>query len=343
MAASEEKRINDRQIRVGLVAPAERAPQFVEALRGNTHFVIAAQAGMPQSAALPAIEWFSDQRVLAAQGGIDLLIACAAPRAMVDLSAIAAAHAVHLWRMPPPGRSFAETTEIVQRHRAAGLVYRIASWWDMVADALRTCLEHADGLRPLLSEVYVRAAGPTLEQWPASQVDFGGGVLAADAYGMLEALVAVRGLPDSLVASTGRFRRAAAGAPRETEDVALAILRYEGGGLGMIRAAWDIQPFKQTTLHHSADRSMRFTLEEVALVDASWRRMVQRPLPRDLLLSELAILAGEIRGDRDRTQGQERHIAVAALLEAAYLSARTGQPESPQKLYDVQKWPVPRR
>lgn len=343
MAAPEEKRITDRQIRAGLIAPADFAPACAAALRGNTHFIVVAQAGMPQAAALPGIEWFSDQRVLAAQGGIDALVACAAPRAMVDLSAIAAAHGVHLWRLPPPGRSFVETTETVQRHRAAGLVYRIASWWDLVAEGVRACLERADGLRPLFSEVYVRAAGPTLEQWPASQVDFGGGVLAADAYGMLEALIALRGLPDSVNAATGRCRRPPAGAPRETEDLALAILRYEGGGLGIIRAAWDIQPFKQTTLHHSADHSMRLTPEEAAVVDASYRRVAQRPLRQDLLLNELAVLAGEIRGERDPFPAQERHIAVAALLEAAYLSARTGQPESPQKLYDVQKWPLPRR
>jgi hypothetical protein len=39
----------------------------------------------------------------------------------------------------------------------------------------------------------------------------------------------------------------------------------------------------------------------------------------------------------------ERHMAVSALLQATYLSARTGQPESPLKLYEVQGWPEPQQ
>ncbi len=57
---------------------------------------------------------------------------------------------------------------------------------------------------------------------------------------------------------------------------------------------------------------------------------------RDHALVPVASLAGETE-----RVALERHLAVTALLEALYLSARTGQPETPRKFYEVQKWPEP--
>ena len=36
-------------------------------------------------------------------------------------------------------------------------------------------------------------------------------------------------------------------------------------------------------------------------------------------------------------------LAVSALLETVYLSSRTGHPEIPRRLFEVQKWPEPER
>jgi hypothetical protein len=62
-----------------------------------------------------------------------------------------------------------------------------------------------------------------------------------------------------------------------------------------------------------------------------------QPTPAELSRFVAAIRDAGSREANDRTL--ERHLAVTALCETAYLSARTGQPEYPAKLYEVQKWP----
>lgn len=334
-------------LRAALVAQADDAPRLAAALRACPHFELTAQAGMDQADALPDIPWHDDQRVMIVQGSVDAVLLGADPRTGAELGGTALAHGVHVWRLPPMARSFAEAVETVRHLRDAPLVYRVASRWEHIGDAVTETLGHADGFVPLFSEIRVNAPGPSTRSWRASLADAPGGVLAADAYGCLEALVALRGLPERVFGATGRYRRHAGEALRETEDVATAILRYENGGLACLRAAWDALPAEQLTLHHGSDVSVWWDERKVGLRDLAGEALDESPLPTDFLEADIARFADSIRSAENRAKSQrtayERHLAVTALLEAVYLSARTGQPESPEKFYSLQGWPEQER
>jgi predicted dehydrogenase len=332
-----------RSLRVGLIAGAEEAPRYAEAVRACPAMELGAQGGMPQNAALAGVPWFDDTRVLIAQGGIQALVIATAPRAGASLGQVAAAHGVHVWRQPPLGRNFAEAIEVARRLRTVEVVYRTASWWDHVGEDIRGALGLKGGCEPLFSEVSVGAGGPPLTSWRSSQANAGGGVLAYEAYAALEALVAIRGLPESAVGALGTCRRRPSGAPRETEDVAAAILRYDEG-LALVRATWDILPFGQITRHHGSQNSLRYTEDCLTVLAPDGSVVEERPLPTDFLEEEMMRFAAEINGEGRRETfeaGIKRHVATSALLEAIYLSARTGQPETPRRLFEAQKWPEP--
>lgn len=334
------------RLRVGLIADADEAPDYADALRACPAMELCAQAGMPQDAAPTDVHWFDDTRVLIAQGGIDALVIATSPRLGVQTGDTAAAHGVHVWRPPPLGRSFAEAIEVARRTQLVEVVYRVASWWDHAGEGIRWALGFEGGCEPVFSEVDVSATGPPLPSWRSSQAHAGGGVLACDAYAPLEALTAVRGLPESVVSVIGKCRRRPAQAPRETEDVASAILRYEGAGLAGVHATWDLPPFRQTTLHHGKETSVRYGDSSVAVLAADGRVLAERPLPTGFLAAEMGRFASEIRGEERPEQAEtriNRHLAVSALLEATYLSARTEHPEIPRRLYEAQKWPEPKR
>lgn len=203
----------------------------------------------------------------------------------------------------------------------------------------------AEECEPLFSEVRISAVGPPLSSWRSSQRDAGGGVLLCDGYFMLEALTALRGLPETVSAAVGRCRRQPGQAPRETEDVVSAALRYGGGGLAQLSATWDIRPFERATCHHGRQSSVRYDEQNIVLLAADGTVREQQQLPADFLTTDLLRFATAVAA---RRRGQtvhstiERHLAVSALLEAIYLAARTGQPEIPRRLFEVQKWPEPR-
>lgn len=327
--------------RVGLIATPDLATPLADAIRTCAAFELCAHAGLAKSDALPGVEWFDDTRVMIAQGGVEALVIADATRPAVELAELAAARGVHVWRTPPLARSFAEAVEILKRQAPRSTAYRLASWWDAAAMGVLDLLNRLEGFRPMFSEVYVSSDGPTLQSWKASAVDAAGGALVDAAYPMLEALLALRGLPESVSGAVARSRRKPAAQGRETEDVAAAILRYQGGGVAIIRSTWDIPPFVSRTLHHGAESSVELTGDSVRHYDGG-ADAPPVPLPpldwRDQMRRFAVASQAPPQGPR---VDLEHHLAVLALIEAIYLSARTGHPESPRKFYEVQGWPEP--
>jgi len=283
---------------------------------------------------------------LVAQGGIEALVIGASPRVGLVMGDVAQSHGVHVWRPPPLGRNFSEAIEIARQLRDAEIAYRVGSWWEHVADDIRWAMDFEDGFKPIVSELHVSAAGPELSSWRSTLASAGGGVLAYDAYPLLEALVELRGLPESVTGVVGWCRRRKEESPRETEDLATAIMRFSDGGLAHLRATWDIPPLTWASHHHSSSASIRYSDTAVAILGPDGEPSEEHPLPAGGLEAEMVRFAAEIRDETRRGANGvvlDRHLMIAALLEATYLSARTEHPELPRRLFEVQKWPEPQR
>ncbi|TWT42381.1 hypothetical protein RAS1_35120 [Phycisphaerae bacterium RAS1] len=338
------QRVNlQKRLRVGLIATPDLAAPLAEAVQAVERFELAAQAGVARGEALPHVEHFDDTRVMIAQASIDAVIVAAGTRVAVELAEVAAAKGLHVWRTPPLARTFAEAVEILKRQAPRPTAYRLSSWWESVSTPIVDAIARLDGFKPLFSEIQVASEGPTLQSWKASAVDAAGGTLAEAAYAMLETLVGLRGLPESVSGAVARSRRRPAAQGRETEDTAAAILRYQGGGVALVRSTWDIPPFAARTLHHGAECSVELTPDALRVLDAGGGEQVVTALPGHDWAEEMqrfseACQAPPGNGARPDL---EHHLCVLALIEAVYLSARTGHPESPRKFYEVQGRPEP--
>lgn len=332
------------RLRVGLIASGERLDLVAPAVQASPLLAIRAQAGMPQTAAIPNVPWFDDPRQMFGAADIQAVILAATPRTEVGHTTAALERGLHVWRLPPIGRHFAEATEVVRLAQRQGTICCVASWWEHVVDHAWRDLDWPTAFQPSFSEIRVAAAAPDIRSWRTLITESGGGVLAQDAYPLLEALVAVRGLPDSLTALLGAMRVPPNTAPHETEDTALAILQYPNQHSAVVRAAWDAPPAERFVAHHGPGLSAVLTADEVTLVSADGSIRDRRPIPDDFVAGELRRFVEAVQGNaRDRTAATlERHLAVSALTETIYLAARTQHPESPRKLYEAQGWPLPR-
>lgn len=336
----------ETRIPVGLIADARREPAFRAAIKACDEFELAAVGGeRPSDNAGNAgdEQWFDDPRVLVVQSGVRAVVLAAATRMALALADAAAEVGVHVWRTPPIGRGFTEATEIVRRQRRLGTVYRIGSWWDHVREAALNCPELQDGFKPAFAELDVRTRGRPIESWESTKPRAGGGVLINDAYPILEALVEWRGLPDSITAAVGRYRQKKGEPPRETEDACSATLRYADGGMTSLRVTWDMPPFGQTLRLHDAELSVEMDEHVVRITTAEGEPLGEYRLPGDFAASEMRRFAAAVRGERAHSgvggvDQADRHLAVIAIIESIYLSAVTGQPETPRKLYRLQRW-----
>jgi predicted dehydrogenase len=344
-----EEPIHDSEIiqpvPVGLIADAEGARAVGHAVVG-TSLEIVAQSGVRQAEGLPGAAWHDDARVMIAQSGIEALLLAASPRAAWELEPLAAERGLPIWRLPPLARNFAEASELVRRVRQRNVPYRVVSWWPAIAGDVEWALRWREGFKPLFTRVRIAAAGPPSNSWRASLGDGPGGVLATDGYAMLEALVAVRKLPERVSASVSHVRRRPGETPRETESVAVAILRYESATTTSVQAVWDIPPFGQSTEHHGPEWTVVLEPERVGIHGERGEVLEERRWqPGAFLHDELEHFAAVVRNPTAYPQPDatlERHLAVTALLQAIYLAAQTGQPETPRKFYEVQAWPEPR-
>ncbi|QOJ13913.1 MAG: Gfo/Idh/MocA family oxidoreductase [Planctomycetia bacterium] len=344
-------------LRVGLIADDAAATALAAAL-AHPAAALMAQGGMRQSAAVTGPAWHDDIRVLVAQNELDAIVVGTNPRTAGEIARVAFSHGMDAWIAHPAARRFDEAAALFAAARDSERVLGLESWWTHAAEHVRWALGLIDDPAPQHAEVRVTSPGPTLDHWRASAVDAGGGVLLHSAAGALEALLMTCGLPQRVQAVTTRRRRSSA-APRETEDVAAALLGYDGGRTAVISAAWDIAPFGSSTTVHHAERCIELRETGLFVRTADGRIVDERPLPTaaERLRADLATFIEQCRGRRVRPRAsgaasaaratdnpdgaQSRCLALLALVETIYLSARTGQAERPAKLYEVQGWSEP--
>jgi len=331
-------------VRVGLIADGPELRVLAAAIDACVLIQPLGQAGMAAAAAAAGIPRQDDPRVLLAQPDLEAVVLGPSTRGDVDWAAMAAEHGLHVWRLPPLAASFAEATEVVSRARQLPTIQRVASWWEYVADHVWDDLQWPAGFDPSFSDLRAGVAATSSESDAGTLGRQTGNTLTGGGYALLEALVAVRGLPESVAGMTGNCRGPSAGAESGAEDVAVAVLRYGGGGCAVLRATRGLPPIERQLTHHAAQATVTMTDQEVWLTAADGQEIDRRPLPGDFLASELLLFAELVRSaGRDRAIAPfERHLAASALVEAIRLSARTGQPESPRKFYEVQGWPGPR-
>jgi predicted dehydrogenase len=343
MSTTDNERSASTRLRTALVY-GERLDRIAAAVQACPLLELVGQSGNPHDAALRDVPWLADWRVLVARPDVQVVILAGGLRADIEVARLAAQHGIHTWRLPPLAGSFAEGLELATHLHKPGPIHRVASWWEHLADHAWGDLQWPDGFAPLYSELRAAGPGPSVRSWRASATEAPGGALADAGYDLLETLVATRGLPESVTAATGHYRNAPGAAPRETEDATLALLRYAGNGTALVRATWDMPPFEQTLALYAQGAGVLVSRQEVMLVAADGAVRDRRPLPDDYLAGELQRFVELVRGNaRDRAAlALERHLAVSALLDAVYLAARTGHPESPRKHYEVQGRPVPK-
>jgi predicted dehydrogenase len=304
---------------------------------------IVGQAGMPQTDKLDGPAWFGDARVLIAEPAVKAAILAGSTRQDVAHARLAIERGIPVWRRPPLARTFPEAVELCKLVRQREQLHHVMSWWSLVAESAWQDIHWPAAFDPTYSEVTVAAPGPNLDDWEANQSEAAGGVLANNAYPFLEALIALRGLPENTSATIAHLRTAVDRPARETEDTAVAILRYPDERAAALRAAWDLPPHAAQLTHFARGYAVQIAADSVTLSQHDGTQIEEHTLEQDAVVQDLRNFLQNVREQATaKAPPLEQHLAVSALLEATYLAARTTQPESIRKLYDMHGWPTPR-
>jgi len=264
--------------------------------------------------------------------GLEAILVALPPYQAVEFDVLAAARGIGVLQGAPWARTITEAQRLIAAFARGSAPLVVLRPWQS-----EPALAKLGDPSALIGRVYavhaqVRAAhGPT--GWRGDSVRAGAGVLLNDAYEQVDLLVLLMGLPETVFAQA---RMAVApGKPRkhDTEDAMTVTLCFPGDRVGSL-TAWRgaREPGWEVTFVGEGG-VVRLTPDKM-IVD---RADLPRPTVHDVRTAcriapaISAFGAAQLAGLREPASAAKGHLSTMAVIEAVYLSVKTGSPESPER------------
>lgn len=276
----------------------------------------------------PGIAAYDDFRSLIVENALDALFVALPPAVRPPYLAMAAERGLPVWMLTPPARSFEETLDIAARfERSACPIAVAAAWHGEPAATIRP----ANIGKLFLARGNVMVCLPEDLDWRGDSVRAGGGVLLDRGYGLLDVIVRAMGTPSTVYCAAAGVSRPQTRFPYDTEDTAALICRFMGGGIATISACWTSGPACWRLALHGTRGSVHIDEQRVTLQDrAGVDQGPPLPRPENPFAAQIdGFLQGLRSNPRLLATGLRSHLPTMATMQAAYLSARTGEAESP--------------
>lgn len=329
-----------KRLKVALLGLTGVGKEYLAALQSNERFDLIAVADSDvkvlRQIADPSIpRYYEDYRsviVEAPQTGLELLFIALEPFQSVEYGELAAARGIGVFHKAPWARSFREAQAIARRFGERDCPFVVPRPWQ--------CEPNRAVLRNRVSQLgHIHLANAELRTtcpptgWRGDSVRAGGGVLLNDAYGLVDLLVHFLGVPDLVY--TRCSDAAVAGAVRnyDTEDAAVVTLSFGGECVGCL-SVWRTSSKPQWRLA-LVGRDGSADLSEVqGRVD--WSDGETHTARFDWSQAGAIEAFGAAQSDSGPGMAATaaEHLPTMAVIEAAYLSEKTGTPESPAQFLE---------
>ncbi len=318
-----------------------QALQQIESVKivgvGDKNLPSAAEAGRTYN-----VPSFSDSRSLLAEARPKVVFLALPPMEAPDLILTCAERGIHVWKELPLARNLAEAVPLVTRMEEAGLKFAVGTQ-RRFAKTYRRAWE----LRQQIGRVFLGRAhylfnwGPNLA-WRGDMASAGGGALLELGYHPIDLMVWMLGLPTDVYGIQVGGKQAPlrlegkAVPPYDTDDTAAALLRYSGGGMASVVTTRCSGPVSEELSLHGRDGSLVVNSEAFTLRTPDGSVLDRTTEDNDPLAvfrrqAEAFIQAVQTNAKTYECSARENLLPLS-VIEAAYLSNRTCQPESPLRL-----------
>jgi predicted dehydrogenase len=285
------------------------------------------------------VSGYDDLRQMLIQKELDVIISAGPLHYSIEHLHAAMKKGCHVLRYPPSARNYGEAAELLKTADAANVLYAVARWWRyrQAVRAMRSYLEkHADE-QFYLVEAWCSSPGLSSHAWQKDPQLAGGGVVLYLSYPLIDQIRAIFGMPQQVYAlctnqAPDRKQRRAL-----TEDTAIVSMRFDDRLIGKLVAGrtarpegWLIRVYGrncQLSLSEkgfTARDSTGETLEEVAAAESH-----ELLIDTTLRYFGMAIMQEDFRPFESEPA---EILGNMAIVQAAYLSDRTGMPEEPARI-----------
>ncbi len=337
--------MTDDRVKAGLLGAHGCGVAMLEAIRNCPHIELIALADRDRDLAFEratelGVEGYDDFRSLIVEQPMDILFVAVPPFACQEQLKLAAAREINVWRETPLARNVHEGHALLKAFADSRARLAIARRWAYTYQAA--------GMREVpevIGQPYA-ARGLAIESrsdplaWRGDSERAGGGALIDCAYEVVDAVVQWMGLPDEVAATMARRLGTQ---PYDTEDVASVALRYQNGSIASIFAHRRAGPPAWSVSFHGARGSLTIDPPTLEVRDAAGKTLAtSRSVAESIYQPQIDAFAQAVLNDsKSYLSPAEQHLATVAAIETAYLSARTGEPESTSHLYHLHGLSLP--
>jgi len=330
-------------LKIGLMGLGPGGHLVADALLASSWCeLIAVASAQPQrierfNEAHPGIAAYNDFRSLIVSNPLDALFVAVPPHLRGKYLTLAAERSLPVWMLPPAARRLDEWVGILKEFESAQCPVVVSRAWG-IEPALQAEALSLDQVGPIfLARGHVTCSLPADLDWRGDSHRAGGGVLLYLAYPLVDTLVQAMGMPSTVYAAAAGASRPGGRFPYDTEDTAAVVCHFPGGGIATIAACWTAGPTQFSLYLQGTQQSIEINDTEIIVRDrAGQTEIARQSRPSNPLLPQVEEFLSALRSNPRRMRGTLRqHLPTIAVIEAAHLSARTGQPENPSALVQV--------
>ncbi|MFA5292441.1 MAG: Gfo/Idh/MocA family oxidoreductase [Phycisphaerae bacterium] len=290
---------------------------------------------------------FDDYRQFILQNQPEVLIVAEPVYKCVDFIKAAINKKCHIIKLIPTASNFDQAAELINLAEKNNVNYvtaipsRFAPGFERLGDYLRTIDRKQYYFINICASFGSDFFQPIASCTQADSKLAGGGVLLNDCFELLNIVIEKFSLPEQIYALITNQSSDKKAKQYFGEDTVTASLVFKNGLIGTLLAAKQTGVATVAPLRIYGDQNnIVITPNRLAVYDSSDTLTAEHkyPLNSEKCITEMFIDFGRAVLEPDKYKlrsGPRLDLATMALIEAAYLSAKTGMPESPARFFEI--------
>lgn len=288
---------------------------------------------------------YDDIRQLIVQSQADVFLVGSPAHLSAEPIQFAIEKQCHIFKTSPAGLNFEQAAQWIReasRQQRYFITVQPGRFHPLL-DHCRELLDQAEvNFWHLISGV-CHVPQPLLEpeqRWLYDPSLAGGGVLLRNAYGLIDELILCFGLPQQVYMQTANQAPDRQQRMSTTEDTAIAVMRFSDTLIAQVCASRTLGPPRRHLRIHGKDQFVTLQPDELTLCDHEGRILEDKRTSGTAFSWADRLLDNFVKNLQDPDQNPlfpppETDLKTMAVMEAAYLSAKTGMPETPSRILQL--------
>ena len=341
--------MNTGRLKTAVLGLSERGLALLEAAGEVDYLEIVGVADKETNVAEKAADEaqcaaYDDYRQLIIQNQLDCLIVAAPMHSCDEFVRMAMKKRFNVLKLAPAARDFEEAAEFVRLAEEQEIQFAIAnpSRFSHCFMALHSFLGEGKIEQIFLMNVFCNAGDHERSGWQTDPKLAGGGVLLHDSYSIVDQVVWSFGMPQQVYSLSTNQAQDKQQRSYLTEDTAIVTMKFGDTFIGNFVAVRRIGtgPEEVFLQLYGKDRILTLSKKRLTLSDGSGRMIEALECDDDeraCVRQSLESFAGSILSpDENKLASSAReNLRNMAVIESAYLSARTGFPEEPGRILQM--------